>query len=194
MKTIKELSQICTTRQAEVINFLNFLEAETSWLTAPASTRFHLCKEGGLIEHSVGVTETLLQLKNNLAPQISDESCVIVALFHDIGKVGFPGIPYYLKNTNEWEIKNRGRHYTVNQECTTMNIATRSLHIISPHIELFPEEAQTIAAHDGLYPTNGGVVNLDYHMQEEPLTLLLQFADKWTAAIHEDGRKIKERP
>jgi hypothetical protein len=31
-----------------------------------------------------------------LAPGISEKSCVIVGLFHDIGKVGMPGKPYYL--------------------------------------------------------------------------------------------------
>jgi hypothetical protein len=190
---MKNLLSKIINRKEQVENFLKFLETETSWLTAPASTRFHLCKEGGLIEHSVGVANTLLKLKATMAPQISDESCVIVALFHDLGKTGFPGFPYYLPNTDEWQKKNRGIHFITNPDCVTMSIGVQSLHLISQHVQLFPEEVQAIASHDGLYPTNGGVVNLEYHMHETPLTLLLQFADKWTAAIHEDERKIQER-
>ncbi len=73
--------------------FINMLEKDSSWLTSPASTKYHLNKEGGLLEHSVGVTETLLKLRETLAPQISEESCVIVGLLHDVGKIGMPGKP-----------------------------------------------------------------------------------------------------
>jgi 23S rRNA maturation-related 3'-5' exoribonuclease YhaM len=37
------------------------MENETSWMTAPASTKHHLCREGGLLEHSVNVAETMLK-------------------------------------------------------------------------------------------------------------------------------------
>ena len=64
------------------------------------SSRFikNLCKEGGLLEHSINVAETLLKIKNTLAPEISDESCVIVGLLHDLVKVGMPSKPQYIKN------------------------------------------------------------------------------------------------
>ncbi|MCZ7397893.1 MAG: hypothetical protein O8C59_05250 [Candidatus Methanoperedens sp.] len=58
-------------------------------------------KEGGLLENSIGVAETLLQMRAVLAPEISEESCVIVGLFHDIGKVGMPGKPYYLPEVKD---------------------------------------------------------------------------------------------
>ncbi len=180
-------------RKSEVAALVAFLEAETTWLTSPASTRFHLNVEGGLLQHSVGVANTLLKLKETLAPQISDESCVIVGLFHDLGKVGFPGIPHYLKNENEWEIKNRNMTYKVNPEDVSINIATQSIHLISKFVTLFPEEVQAIAAHDGLYPTTGGVVNLEYYHHEQPLLLLTHFADRWTAAVIEEDLPIKER-
>ena len=35
----------------------------------------------------------MLKIKDAVAPFISDESCVIVALLHDLGKVGMPGKP-----------------------------------------------------------------------------------------------------
>ncbi len=59
---------------------------------------------------------------------------------------------------------------------------------MSQHIPLTEEEAQAIVAHDGIYPVNGGVVNLEYHYKECRLQMILHFADKWTAAVEEKGR------
>ncbi len=62
-----------TERKTNVDKFIEVLHTETTWLTSPASTKYHLNKEGGLLEHSIGVAETLLQLRAALAPDISEE-------------------------------------------------------------------------------------------------------------------------
>jgi len=173
-------------RRDAFLRFTEFLEKETAWLTSPASTRYHLNVEGGLLAHSVGVTENALRIKELLAPDISDESVVIVGLFHDTGKIGLPGKPYYLPNDNPWEVEKRGIRYRVNPEIVTMNLAVRSLHLVSQFIPLSEEEAQAVVAHDGIYPVRGGVNNLDYHHNECRLLMILQFADKWTAAVEEE--------
>jgi hypothetical protein len=182
------LKQKVAVRQAEFRKFIGFLEGETSWLTSPASTRYHMNVEGGLLMHSVGVTETALKLRYLLAPDLGEESVVITALFHDVGKVGGAGKAYYLPNDNLWEVRNRRRVYKVNPEVIAMNSAVRGLCLVSRFIPLSEEEAQAIVAHDGLYPVNGGVVNLEYHQAECRLLMLVQFADKWTAAVEEEGR------
>jgi hypothetical protein len=169
-------------------SFIQMLEAETIWLTAPASTRYHLNKKGGLLEHSIGVTETLLKLRDTLAPDISDESCVIVALLHDVGKVGMPGKPRYLKNDVEWEIKKRNMTYKINPEEVSMNLAMRSLYLISKYISLSDDEAQAILYHDGLYVEG----NKEVAHREQPLTLLIQFADTWTGHVIEGGLSLAE--
>ncbi len=175
-------------RKDEVMKFKEFLEKRTSWLSSPASTRFHLNIEGGLLMHSVGVCLNAIKIKNLLAPDISDESITIVSLFHDIGKIGYEDMPYYLKNDVEWEIK-RGITYKINPEIVTMSLGTRSLYLISQHVKLSQEEAQAIVAHDGLYPSRGGISNLEYFHNECRLQMILHFADKWTAAVEEDGRR-----
>ncbi len=144
--------------------------------------------ERGLLLHSVGVTYNALGIKNLLAPDISDESIIVIALFHDLGKVGYPGKPYYLPNKVKWEIEKRDKTYKVNPDTTTMNIAVRSLFLIGNRIQLTEEEAQAIVAHDCLYPVNGGVVNLEYQQKECRLQMIIHFADKWTAAVDEDRR------
>ena len=107
---------------------------------------------------------------------------------HDVGKIGMPGKPRYLKNDNEWEIRNRNMTYKINSEEVYMNIAVRSLYIISKYISLSDAEAQAILYHDGQFiDANKEVAN-----KEEPLTLLVQFADNWTAHVSEEGRVIKE--
>jgi len=166
-------------RKKDFDDFINFLEKETTWLTAPASVRYHLSVEKGLLQHSVGVTQTLLKIKNLLAPKLSDESCVIVALFHDIGKVGMPHAPRYLK---------QGNKFAYNKNQVEMQIANRSLYLVSKYIPLSDEEAQAILYHDGQYiPENRFIAH-----KECPLTLLLTFADTWTCAVNEENREIKE--
>lgn len=94
----EKLKEIVKERKEQFDELIAFMENETAWLTSPASTKYHLCEEGGLLKHSINVAETMLKIKNAIAPDISDESCVIVALLHDLGKVGMPGRPQYLIN------------------------------------------------------------------------------------------------
>jgi len=184
-----ELFAFLGERTSQVLAFKDYIERETSWLTSPASTRFHLNIERGLLLHSVGVTYNALGIKGLLAPDIPDESIVIAALFHDLGKVGYPGKPYYLRNDVQWEIAKRNMTYKINPDATTMNLAVRSLYLIANRVELTEDEAQAIVAHDGIYPVSGGVNNLDYHHRECRLQMLVHFADKWTAAVDEEGRR-----
>jgi HD domain. len=184
-----KLFELLGERKAQVLAFRDYIERETSWLTSPASTRFHLNIERGLLLHSVGVAYNALGIRDLLAQDIPDESIVIAALFHDLGKVGYPGKPYYLRNDVQWEITKRNMTYKVNPEATTMNLAVRSLYLISNRVELTEDEAQAIVAHDGIYPVSGGVNNLDYHHKECRLQMIVHFADKWTAAVDEEGRR-----
>jgi hypothetical protein len=177
-----------TKRKNEFDTFINMLEKDSSWLISPASTKYHLNKEGGLLEHSVGVTETLLKIRETLAPQISEESCVIVGLLHDVGKIGMPGKPRYQKNDNKWEIEKRNMTYKINPDEVYMGLAARSIYLISKYVPLSDSEAQAILYHDGQYVEG----NKEVAHHEMPLTLLAHFADLWTATVYEEGIKIVE--
>ena len=166
-------------RKKDFDDFINFLEKKTTWLTSPASVRYHLSEEKGLLKHSVGVTKTLLRLKEILAPELSEESCVIVGLFHDVGKVGMPNNPRYLK---------KGDKFTYNKDQIEMQIANRSLYLVSKYIPLSDEESQAILYHDGQYIDENRFIA----HKECPLTLLLTFADSWTAAVIEKKVQIKD--
>lgn len=179
------LKEKVSERWAEFAELMKFVETETEYLTAPASTKFHLCREGGLLEHSVNVAENLLKIKNVLAPEISDESCVIVALLHDLGKAGMPGEPQYLKNEPSQKQKAYGyfasKPYRFNTDLIYMSVPVRSLYLVASRFPLTEEEVQAIVYHDGQYVED----NRSVAAKEEKLTLLLQYADNWSGFVVE---------
>jgi len=172
-------------RADEFAGLMEFVETETAWLTAPASTRFHLCREHGLLEHSINVAETLLQLKDTLYPLIEDESCVIVALLHDLGKAGTPEGAQYLKNEPTARQRQYGYGatypYSFNKDLTYLSVPVRSLYLALPYLTLSEDEAQAIVYHDGQYVED----NRSVAKSERPLTLLLQYADNWCGFVVE---------
>jgi hypothetical protein len=169
-------------RREQILHFKTFLEQETDWLAAPVLKRACMDVEHGLLMHSVGVTERALGIKDLVAPDIADESVIVAALFHDVGKLDYPGKPDRPGKPacppGGGEPPRPGRRHAV-----------RSLELVSRFIPLSEEEAQAIAAHDGLVPVEGGVVNLEYYRKECRLTMILHFADLWTAAVEEEGRR-----
>ena len=71
---------------------LDYVVTKTDYYHAPASTRFHLSCEGGLLQHSLNVCDCLLAKKNALIwkdklVDIPEETLIFVALFHDLCKV-----------------------------------------------------------------------------------------------------------
>ena len=169
----EKLKEQVIIRQAAFSRLMNFIEAETTWLTAPASTKYHLNREQGLLEHSCNVAESMLKIKETMAPHITCESCVIVALLHDLGKVGMPGNPQYLHGTKH--------PYYYNRNLIHLSVPIRSIYLALPYITLTEEEVQAIVYHDGQYIAD----NASVATREEPLTLLLQYADTWSGFVLE---------
>ena len=66
---------------------------QLGFFSAPASTRFHLAKEGGLCQHSLNVYDEAMlvkvlqcRLRPNLEPKLDDVSVAVAALLHDVCK------------------------------------------------------------------------------------------------------------
>ena len=185
LERYENLKSLVTERKVQFDKVIDFIENETSWLKSPASTKYHLCSEGGLLEHSVNVAETMLKIRAAIAPDISVESCVIVALLHDLGKVGIPGNPQYLVNEPSEKQQKYGYKpdapYRFNKELTYLSVPVRSLYLASKYIDLSEQEVQAIIYHDGQYVDD----NRSVATHEEPLTLLLQYADSWSGFVIE---------
>ena len=181
----ESLKGMVVERRSQFDRLISFMENETTWLTAPASTKYHLCKESGLLEHCLNVAESMLKIREALAPNISMESCVIVSLVHDLGKVGMSGNPQYLINEPTDKQQKSGfkpdAPYRFNKNLTYLSVPVRSLYLASKHIDLTEQEVQAIIYHDGQYVED----NRSVATHEEPLTLLLQYADSWSGFVLE---------
>lgn len=84
------LSSIDRTGMDKLIAYIR----KSDFYTAPASTRFHSCHEGGLLEHSLNVYDCLISKRNSdvwkdTLKNVPDESFAIAALCHDICKTNF---------------------------------------------------------------------------------------------------------
>ena len=178
-------------RREEFTKLINFMENETDYLNSPASTRFHLCRKGGLLEHSVNVAETMLKFRDAISPEIDEESCIITALIHDLGKAGMPGKPQYLENEPTPKQKQYGFPasipFRMNESLVYLSVPVRSLYLAIPHIKLSESEVQAVMYHDGQYVDD----NKSVATKETPLLLLLQYADTWSTFVIEKDTKRK---
>lgn len=88
----KYKEMLLSTNREGIENVIERLE-EQGFFKAPASTKFHLNYEGGLLEHSINVCDMALELrevmirkKDGLRDSLSKESVIIAALLHDVCK------------------------------------------------------------------------------------------------------------
>lgn len=88
---IEKFEQLLTSVNRDGIDKLLAYIRKSDFYRAPASTRFHSCHDGGLLEHSLNLYECLLSKKQNpiwaeVLREIDDESLILVALLHDLCK------------------------------------------------------------------------------------------------------------
>ncbi len=152
---------------------------------APASTQHHLCKDGGLAEHSWNVYQIADRMARELLSfqdyaKVSD-SLTLVTLLHDVGKCGQFGLPYYSENILKGGKQSKAKPYEVNKELLPVPHSVVSISEISKHIELTQEEQFAILCHDGLY----GDMKYVIQGKETPLYLLLHSADMLASRVVE---------
>lgn len=91
-------SLLFETNRPGIDKLIQFIR-KSDFYTAPASTRFHSCHEGGLLEHSLNVYECLKKKRTNplwqpFLEELKDEGIAIVALLHDLCKTNFYTVEY----------------------------------------------------------------------------------------------------
>ena len=128
---------------------LNYLENKSDFFTAPASARYHLACEGGLCEHSLNVYHCLVdylqreRVQELYGLEYSEESVAVVALLHDVCKVGCYKKGFRnVKNdaTGQWE---RVPTYTFDDPLPYGH-GEKSVYIVNGFIRLTREEAMAI--------------------------------------------------
>ncbi len=159
---------------------LDFLENRSDFFTAPASTRYHLAKEGGLCEHSINVYKCLKSylsredVKNIYGLNYDDEAIAIVSLLHDVCKAGC-----YKTSTRNVKDKN-GVWQTVPfyefDDPMPYGHGEKSVYIINGYMRLSREEAFAIRYHMGFSGTDD-IRNVGSAFEKFPLSMALHFAD-----------------
>lgn len=187
----KIIELLRSTERPGIENLCEYMIYESDFFTAPCSTQYHLCKEGGLAEHSLNV----YMYMRNAAAGIgyydpltdSSDSIIITSLLHDIGKATYRGKPNYVPNMIQ-DKKNKGqliqseaKPFESNKDRLYIPHEIVSLQIISKYIELTEEEEFAILYHNGMYAPSGRDIN----GKERPLQLLLHFADMWCSRFVE---------
>lgn len=176
-----------------ILDFVNYLERETDFFTAPASTKFHGNYEGGLLEHSMNVLRFALHNFNFLIKQNPDleylrESVVISALFHDVCKSNY----YIQQEKFRKDAEGKWEKYLawVTDDKFPYGHGEKSVYIISKFMKLTDAEAMAIRWHMGATELS---VNISGSAQyfayndaiNHPLVRLIHCADMLSMTIEE---------
>lgn len=183
---------------------LDWLRSQ-DFFTAPASTKYHLSRPGGLVEHSINVYDRLLhfiyaEYQGKNCPY-SAQTLAIVALLHDLCKVNF----YELGSKNQktydpdkvaaaprgsvkhdpsgdfiWESV---PSYTINEKFV-FGHGEKSVYIIRSFMSLSNEEASAIRYHMGPWREGEGS-DAGKVFSRYPLAFFLHMADEAASFLDE---------
>ncbi|MBP2656234.1 MAG: hypothetical protein H6Q73_3803 [Firmicutes bacterium] len=165
----------------ELIQYLN----GTDFFTAPASTKYHGAKEGGLVEHSLAVYDNLEIVLNVFSFEgYIQDTLVITALLHDICKASFYTIE--MRNKKDYTTNDGIFHpgwgsypfYAIDDQYPYGH-GEKSVDIIRNFIELTVEEKMAIRWHMGAFGAESYAdrQTLSAAMEKFNLILALQMAD-----------------
>lgn len=148
------------------------------FMTAPASTRrsYHNSFPCGLVAHSLNVATNAVKLADALAPSRWHRGTVLFcALFHDLGKAGSPGSPYYVPTTEDWK-RRREECYEVSRRDWMPNAELGLWTLSNAGVTLSHEEYAAIRLNDG----PGAPENRPWDFRVPHLALVIQWADHWS--------------
>lgn len=170
---------LCNTIKRENISeLMDWLET-TDFYTAPASTKFHGAFSGGLIKHSLMVYDELQRLLKAY-PEIecSEESAIIISLFHDFCKIDFYGSEKRNRKNElgQWESYDA---YNVDEKFIFGGHGSKSVYLIQHFIKLEPDEAVAINCHMGAFADQ----NVGKSYEAFPLAWILHVADESASYI-----------
>ena len=184
-------------RRDGAVAMLKWLERETDFFTAPASSKNHLAQPGGLAVHSLNVWRrlreiTVRDMTDRNAPGVrqlseaEEETVAILGLLHDVCKAGV-----YHQETKRRKNQETGKWedylgYTF-RDPFPLGHGEKSLFLITRHMALTEEEALAIRWHMGAYDdaVKGGSRSMTEAMNLTPWVWRLQEADMCAAWIDE---------
>ena len=164
---------------------LDYLEHKSDFFTAPASTKFHLACEGGLLMHSVHVAREMLKYEDE-----QTESLALCGLLHDVCKVNYYTVD--LRNnknpqTGQWE---KVPYYKV-EDRFPYGHGEKSVFLIERFMRLSVPEAVAIRWHMGGFDeaVRGGSYAISRAFESYPLAVKLHLADIAATYLVERGTR-----
>jgi hypothetical protein len=162
---------------------------------------FHSAYAGGYIIHVKNVVKATLGMMKLWAAMgyefnFTTEEAMMVAINHDLGKVGTPELEHYLPSEDAWKQK-RGILFSSNPKEQYMKVQDRSLYMLQRYkVELTEHEFLGIKLHDGAYEEANkpylSVFN-DENQLKCDLPLLIHHADILAARLeYQQWKKSKK--
>lgn len=189
-ENIEKFENLLQSVNREGINVLLTFIRKSDFYTAPASTRYHSCHEGGLLEHTLNVYDRLMNKCKDTLWQgntiIKNENIVISALLHDICKTYFYGTE--LKNKKVYKetgskSDSNGRYdwetvpsYTIDDKIPYGH-GEKSVMMVEEFIKLEPVERYAIRWHMGFTEPKENWNTIGMAIKKYPLVLALHEAD-----------------
>lgn len=164
----------------------------SDFFEAPASSRFHCSYVGGLCEHSLNVYDCLssylsAERTRALIPNVySEESIAIVALLHDLCKIGIykKGFRNVKDEKGAWQRVDTFEY----EDKLPYGHGEKSVYIISGYMKLSREEAFAIRYHMGYSSETDDKRNVAASFEMFPLAFALSTADS-EATYFVEGKK-----
>lgn len=159
---------------------------DNGFFNAPASTKYHGAYEGGLFDHSIEVTEALVQFTHdNWLKWDNPRSPFVVGIFHDLCKIDkyekvidVEGIQ--MMGTDE--VKGEESHFEYNDYTLIPGHGEKSVMLLAQHMQLTEEEILCIRYHMGSYETKEWDF-YDRAIKKYPNVLWTHHADMYASKV-----------
>ncbi len=170
--------------------FLRYLEGKSDFFTAPASTKFHLACEGGLLMHSVHVAREMLKYEDE-----QPETLALCGLLHDVCKVNYYTVQMRNRKneqTGQWE---KVPFYAVDDRFPYGH-GEKSVFLIERFMRLSVPEAVAIRWHMGGFDeaVRGGSYAISRAFETYPLAVKLHLSDIAATYLVERGTRGVAEP
>lgn len=196
---VKEFEELFQQVKREGADKLLAFIQKSDFYTAPASTRYHSCHEGGLLEHSLNVYQCLIAKINNpvwkpYLENLSEETLIISALCHDLCKTYFYVPEYrnkkvYNENGKKEDAGGKFDWQTVQGYSIDDKIpyghGEKSVMMIEEYLKLKPVERYAIRFHMGWSEPKELYNALGSAMEKYPLVIALHEADQEATYLFE---------
>lgn len=181
---------LLSTEREGVDRLVDFIR-KSDFYTAPASTRYHNCHEGGLLEHSLNVYDCLTKKVDNptwhqYLITVDPESRKIVPLLHDLCKsymyiTEYKNKKVYSESGKKSDEVGRFDWVSVPGYTTDDRIpyghGEKSVMMIEEYMKLLPVERYAIRWHMGFTEPKENYNALSTAMRKYPLILAMHEAD-----------------